>query len=515
MEDRFRKLRCIAGVGLLLAGIASAVPPAHAGPSLKDLYCQRRDSLTAAQWIALCAPEPARRLEQDLGVPAELAPRLASLAVRNLERHATGIERISETELRTLESDLVDLLRENPDFAVAREEMRSFYHHRNLIPSPALLDLIAGSAAPEQLASALVDPEEFAWSPAQNRILALLLKAHPDQPALWIKSSRLDTQTPWRIACLEEALRRLDPRESDAALALNASLLQIEVEAGLGERAVDTWRRMPKSQRDRLLAMSGREIQTTISGHDFKADTTDLELNLVAAHLIAGDLRGAAALEAALPAAPTAPAETWLEPARNETTRQLRLRREFFARWLRPSPDDPFPLLTGLTSLTEHGAPASSFLLLSRLSEREGYPALARFASEKALWVWGNPAAAIELPPGLPKRLTDSVRRIEADLAKLHQEVEERAATAERAVPPVPPAVAAAVDNLIDAGRKGSTPAFLLAERKITLFVADREGRRAFVIWYEGAPRGPKGGQVRLKKAGDTWSGVVFGFWIA
>ena len=218
MEDRFRKLRRIAGLGLLVAGIASAVPPVHAGQSLKDLYCQRPDSLTAAQRIALCEPDPARRLEQDLGVPAELAPRLVSLAVRNLELHATGIEIIPETELRTLESDLVELLRENPELAVAREEMRSFYHHRNLIPSPALLDLVAGSATPERLALALVDPEDFAWSPAQNRIFALVLKAHPDQPALWIKSSRLDMSTPWRLACLEEALRRLDPRESDAAL---------------------------------------------------------------------------------------------------------------------------------------------------------------------------------------------------------------------------------------------------------------------------------------------------------
>ncbi|HTG35403.1 MAG TPA: hypothetical protein VLB76_20980 [Thermoanaerobaculia bacterium] len=512
MEDRLQKLRRVTRAGLLLAGIGSAVAPIHAGQSLKDLYCQRPDSLTAAQRIALCEPEPARRLEQDLGVPADLAPRLASLAVRNLELHATGLETFSEAKLRALESDLVDLLRENPDFAVAREEVRSFYHHRSLIPSPALLDLVAGSAAPEQLALALVDSEEFAWSPAQNRIFALLLRAHPDQPALWIKSSRLNTSTPWRIACLEEALRRLDSRESDAVLAVRASLLQIEVEAGLGERAVDTWRGMPASQRARLLARSGREIQATIGGHDFKADATGLALNLVAAHLLAGDLRGAAALEAALPAAPTAPAEKWLEPIRNETTRELRLRREFFTRWLRPSPDDPFLLLTGIMSMSERSAPAGSLLLLSRLSEREGYPALARFASEKAVWVWGNPAAAMELPPGLPSRLTDSVRRIEADLAKLHEEVKERAATAERAVPP---GVVAAIDNLVDAGGRSSTPAFLLPERKITLFVTDREGRRGFAIWYEGPPRGPKGGQVRLEKSGDTWSGIQVAFWIA
>jgi hypothetical protein len=515
MEDRFRKLRRIAGLGLLLAGIASAVPPAHAGPSLKDLYCQRPDGLTAAQRIALCEPDPARRLEQDLGVPAELAPRLASLAVRNLERHATGLERIPETELRTLESDLVDLLRENPDLAVAREEMRSFYHHRNLIPSPELLDLVAGSAAPERLALALVDPEDFAWSPSQNRIFALVLKAHPDQPALWIKSSRLNTDTPWRIACLEEALRRLDSRESDAALAVSASLLQTEVEAGLGERAVDTWRRMPASQHARLLAMSGREILATIGGHDFKVDATNLGLDLVAAHLLAGDLRGAATLEAALPAAPTAPAGKWLEPARNENAREFRLRRELFARWLRPSPDDPFPLLVDFTSMTERSAPAGSLLLLSRLSEREGYPVLARFASGKVAWSLGTPRAPMELPPGLPPFLVAGVRGIEADLEKLRAETKERAATAARAVPPVPPAVAEAVDKLLEERRSSQTPDFFLSERMITLFVADREGRRAFVVWSEGPPRGPKGGQLRLEKVGGTWSGIVFGFWIA
>jgi hypothetical protein len=514
MEDRLRKLRRIAGVGLLLTGIASAVPPAQAGQSLKDLYCQRLESLTAVQRIALCEAEPAPRLEQDLGLPAELVPRLASLAVRNLELHDTGFEpkAVPESELRTLESDLVKLLRENPELAVAREEMRFFYRHRSLTPSPALLDLVAGSAAPERLALALVDPEDFAWSPAQNRIFALVLKAHPDQPALWIKSSRLDTHTPWRISCLEEALRRLDSRESDAALAVSASLLQIEAEAGLGERAVATWRRMSGSQRARLLAMNDREIQATIGGHDFKADATDLELNLVAAHLLAGDFRGAAALEAALPAAPTAPAEKWLEPSRTETTRELRLRRELFARWLRPSPDDPFPLLADFTSMTERSAPAGSLLLLSRLSEREGYPALARFASEKAAWSWGTLRAAMELPPGLPPRLTAAVRRIEADLEKLRAEVKGRAS---RAMPPVPPAVVNAVDKLIESRRNTQTPPFLLPERMITLFVADRDGRRAFVVWYEGPPRGPQGGQFRLEKSGDTWSGVAFTAWIA
>jgi hypothetical protein len=338
-----------------------------------------------------------------------------------------------------------------------------------------------------------------------------VLKAHPDQPALWIKSSRLDTHTPWRIACLEEALRHLDPRESDAALALNASLLQIEAEAGLGERAVDTWRRMPKNQRDRLLAMSGREIQTTIGGHDFKAGAPDLRLNLVAAHLLAGDLRGAAALEAVLPAIPTAPAEKWLEPARNETNREFRLRREIFARWLRPSSDDPFPLLVDFTSMTERSAPAGSLLLLSRLSEREGYPALARFASEKAVWSWGTPGAAMELPPGLPPRLAAAVRRIEADQEKLRTEAKGRVS---RAMPPVPPAVVDAVHRLVEA-RSPETPPFRLPERMITLFVADRDGRRAFVVWYEGPPHGPQGGQLRLEKSGDTWSGILFGSWIA
>ena len=210
-----------------------------------------------------------------------------------------------------------------------------------------------------------------------------------------------------------------------------------------------------------------------------------------------------------------APTEKWLEPARNDIARELRLRRELFARWLRPSPDDPFPLLADFTSMTERSAPAGSLLLLSRLSEREGYPALARFASEKANWSWGAPRAAMELPPGLPPRLAAGVRHIEADLAKLHAEVKQRAATAARAVPQVPPAVAEAVDKLLEERGSNQTPAFFLAERTITLFVADREGHRAFVVWSEGPPRGPKGGQLRLEKVGGTWSGIVFGFWIA
>ncbi len=112
-------------------------------------------------------------------MPVELAPRLIQLALRNRELKRQGPP---ETEMRALETDLVDLLRQAPDLAAVQEEVRSFYSYRRLRPSQALLDFVATSPGPERLALALVDSRDRSWSPSQIWILVVALRVHPDQP---------------------------------------------------------------------------------------------------------------------------------------------------------------------------------------------------------------------------------------------------------------------------------------------------------------------------------------------
>src|SRR5258706_10552689 len=181
MKDLRRSPRRLA-LGALLAFLLPAGAFASAGNELNNWECRSPGSLPPAQRIAVCEQDPARRLEQDLGVPVELAPRLIQLALRNRE-----LKRQSppETEMRALETDLVDLLRQAPDLAAVQKEVRSFYSYRRLRPSQALLDFVATSPGPERLALALVDSRDRSWSPSQIWILVVALRVHPDQPALW------------------------------------------------------------------------------------------------------------------------------------------------------------------------------------------------------------------------------------------------------------------------------------------------------------------------------------------
>jgi hypothetical protein len=272
------------------------------------------------------------------------------------------------------------------------------------------------------------------------------------------------------------------PAEGDGGVAVAAHLLKTEIDAGLGARMIETWRGLTDSLRGRLLAAS-----------------PDLPLDLITAHLLAGDTQGAAALEAALSPAPPEPPAPWLAPAQRESgeARDLRLRRGLFARWLRPSPDDPFPLLTQIVSVSDRSpAPNGFFLLLGRLAEREGYPAIASFAFGVIAQRLGRAAKGTESP----------------DLLELRREVDERSATTSQAVPPPIPGAVAAVELLMM--DDGPTPPFF-SKWRIQLFVADRAGRRVFVIWNEGPPRGPQGGQFRLEESGGVWSGISVGAWIA
>lgn len=508
MEQRFRRWRQAFAWCVLLAGLGAAVPAG--AESRKGWPCGGSSRLTPAQRIVLCEDGPVPRLEHDLGVPAELAPRLVSLATRNWEIQQRRTFPLSEqnpvsaAERRALESDLVELLSQAPDLAAFRQEMGCFYSAERARPPAALLDLVARSADPERFALDLAAGMGQGWSQSLVWVLAVPLRAHPERPDLWVRAADLALDSPWTLAFLEEALRRLDPG-SETARTVATRLLHLEIEAGFARRAVESWKRLPAGLRKRLL----------------EAGDPSLRLDLVAAHLVVGDTRGASVLEAALPALPLEAPEEWLKPTATawefaSEPRNVQLRRGLFSRWLRPSAEDPFPLLAETAGASERPmAQVGSLLLLGRLAERERYPAVARFAFETAAagLKWRTPAPFPEPPPGLPARVATGIRRGEREVVELRKELEQGAAAAGRATPPVPPGAAVAVDRLISPD--GDASAVFLPEIHTPLFAVDRAGRRAFVIWYGPRPRGPEGGQLRLEESGSVWSGIRVRQWIS
>jgi hypothetical protein len=168
-----------------------------------------------------------------------------------------------------------------------------------------------------------------------------------------------------------------------------------------------------------------------------------------------------------------------------------------------------------LTEATSIGRAASVdfLLLLGRLAEREGYPAIANYAFG-TLFPPRKTVSPTELPPGLPDRVVAGVLRTQADLEELRRECVERAGATGRAVPPIIEPAVRAAERLLEPYTRSAAPSFVSGWH-IELFVADRAGKRAFVIWYDGSWRGPQGGQIRLEESGGVWSGIQEGFWIA
>ncbi len=276
---------------------------------------------------------------------------------------------------------------------------------------------------------------------------------------------------------------------------------------------LESWHGLPEGLRTRLLAAGAGKIRTEIGGQTLEADISDLRLDLVAAHLLAGDIWGAADVEAALPPAPPETPAPWLSFRREEwTARNLRLRRSLFSLWLRPSPDDPFPVLTEIAR--PNVASVDFLLLLGRLAEREGYPAIANYAFGMISPYSGTAGLSPELPPGLPETVVASILRTQANLVELHREALERAGATGRAVPPIIEPAVRAVERLVEPYTRSLAPSFMSGWRMV-LFVADRSGRRAFVIWEDGSWHGPQGGQLRLEESSGVWSGISLGSWIA
>jgi hypothetical protein len=327
----------------------------------------------------------------------------------------------------------------------------------------------------------------------------------------------------WASALREEAFRSYSGSDTGIAAVLAGRWLRQQLELGLAAQAVSTFRSLPPAVRGRLEEGPFQTISGEIGGQPFRAEIPDLRLELAAAHLLAGDPQGAATLAVREPSPPWGPSGEWLVRQSTPVPELVaRLFQGLIARWLHPSADDPFELLAEAAG-REASAGVVFQILLGRVAERDGYPAVSAdvfgsVARRQERLATGT--ASISHP--LPKRVTAAGRRLEADVASLCRSLEEQAGIAGKmsrspgaeVEARVQAAVLAAIQPPVAPGER-RRPLFRRAEVLMEVLMVDRAGKRAFVIWYEGPPEGPQGGQIRLEESQGAWNIKVVGSWIA
>jgi hypothetical protein len=331
----------------------------------------------------------------------------------------------------------------------------------------------------------------------------------------------------WASALREEAFRSYSGSDTGSDTGIAAALagrwLRQQLDLGLAAQAVSTFRSLPPAIRARLEEGPFQAVSGEVGGQPFRAEVPDLRLELAAAHLLAGDPQGAAALAERVPSLPWAPAGEWLAPQRAPAPDlAARLFQGLIARWLRPSTDDPFELLAEAAG-REASAGLVFRILLGRVAERDGYPSISADAfGSVARRLERFATGAANIPQPLPERVTAAGRRLETDVASLCRSLEEQAGIAEKASRStdaevearVRAAALAAVQPPVAPGER-RRPLFRRAEVLVEVLMVDRAGKRAFVIWYEGPPEGPQGGQIRLEESQGAWNLKVVGSWIA
>lgn len=322
-------------------------------------------------------------------------------------------------------------------------------------------------------------------------LAALLLAASPgvgeEWGALeWSQAADSLGHTIWASALREEAYRSYRGNDPAIAAALAGRWVQQQLVNGLAADAVATFRSLPATIRTRL--EEGPFDMTPMDG------IPDLRLELAAAHLLVGDSRGAALAEKVPPSL---------------------LYESVISLWLHPSSEDPFELLVTAAG-REHGLGLIFQILLGRLAEREGYPALTEHvlgSVARRMGHWATGEANLSHPP--PAHVVSAGRRLEVNLASVRRNLEEQIRAASAKAPNGSEAevrARAVFQELIDPRDRRD---IFGAEPTVELFLIDRAGRRAFGIWYEGPPAGPQGGQIRLEESGGVWKGEIVSSWIA
>jgi hypothetical protein len=263
-RSRFRALG-LAG----LLGLAVAAAPALAAdppcPPARPL-----DSASPAGQLAKCFGGFGERqrvvaaFQERLGLSGDAAARLADAlaAHQNLEKREDWFERTFFQEIRRIESEFIALLQQAPENPAIAAEVSWFYRYWSDslgTPAPALLALVARDRDSAGLALRLTQKTE-ANEGAQ--ILVAALAVRPQAVVLWVEAARnLPDASPWKVAFLEEAYRRLmaggrkRPADVTVATALAEELLEKELEAGLVPQAIAAFQGLITDHRSLFTAL--------------------------------------------------------------------------------------------------------------------------------------------------------------------------------------------------------------------------------------------------------------------
>jgi hypothetical protein len=332
----------------------------------------------------------------------------------------------SEREVRAVETDLIELLRQAPDDPKVTDSLGQLYQDWQQVfpaPSPALQDLVEHARDPARLARRLQGPGRRGT--AIVRIVLAALAARPADPALWKMAADSSYARIWKAAFLAETFRRLGGDVSDTAVAVAGEWLGVELREGLVAEALADLRSLPPAVRERILAGPLPKGLGDFSSPAWEAPR-DLRLDLAIAFALTGDRERAVALEGTLPRV-TEPGGGWLtpppapgpaEPLRDAEGSVRRL----LDRLLRPSPEDSFErLTTALAHGNLWGDNLVWYLLLERLARREGYPAVAAYADQQAFsQTFGTKAGdLLEEVHGLPPGVRATLRRLAASRESL------------------------------------------------------------------------------------------------
>jgi hypothetical protein len=286
------------------------------------------------------------------------------------------------------------------------------------VPSPSMLDLVARSADPVRLADRLT---ESGSSRATAEILFAALAVDPKPAVLWRRAAQLTYDPAWKIALLEETYRRLlagaadGPVDPGTAAVFAEELLEAQLNEGLAPQAIATLRSLAPEIRSRIEQGSAGNIEAEAAGLYFKYWWRDLRRPLAAAYLLAGDAKSAAGLVAKMELVRGGKTES--EVQADELARQV------LVRWLHPSPEDPFELLT--SALAGEGGSGIQALALARLSERERYPAIAAYNLD--LLVQDQSEPSFEPARGVLARVRAAADALRGELEKLRRSLADEA----------------------------------------------------------------------------------------
>ncbi len=427
---RKSRLCALTFAGLLSLG-AAGIEASTANAAGKPECAQDSDSspaLQLAKCIGFADPERlAAALRRQLGLPGDAAARLSGIltAEHSLQGREDQNEPSFAPEIRRVESEFIALLNRTlnrtPDSTGIADELSWFYGRWWVLnpPAPALLDLVARAPDPARLALRL---QKNTGSPAGAQILLAALAARPEPAVLWHEAAQSIDEGPWKVAFLEEAYRRLvassqgRPADPAVATSIAESWIGTQLDLGLAPQAIATLQSLPPAVRSRIEKGTTGKVESKAGGLPFHGELRDLRVSLAAAYLLAGDPKAAAGWIAKI-----APDPTTREFSDEKT---LELTRQVLSRWLRPSPEDPFDLLTSFLASHVFLPRGTGPRAVARFAERERYPAVAAYCLE-FLVALSSSGIPFEPSRGVPPRVRAAAESLRGEIEKLGQSLVE------------------------------------------------------------------------------------------